>query len=375
MPRDLTVLVGNGLSIAFNPGLALDQITSEVIQRFSDSSAEGDDVIAALIKLAERAVPSSQPAASDFEKLVGALGAETKLLDHLQDLAAAVDPDDDQLLKAIRATANFAERVRDTGVSHVLEIIYERARGSHDKAEDLHALVKATIEAFDGRVTFGNLNYDTLLLSALLRVCEDDLADMAHGANYLTVIVKGGTDFKVNALRRSDDFPTGRRVRLVHLHGSLTYWGNRSRNLYGKLTTNDLDMRRPWANVREERNELRPCVVLVSQSDKVDSVSEYPFNLAYKVLSSSLDNSNFWLIIGYSFRDEPVNAALREVALARESKPKVLVITHGELPSLEEVERAFGWGAEDGDSSGWLQIDRDGADGAEEREPWTDFSR
>jgi len=38
------------------------------------------------------------------------------------------------------------------------------------------------------------------------------------------------------------------------------------------------------------------------------------------------------------------------------------------------VERSFGWNAEDGDSSHWLTINRDGADGVENTVDWEEFS-
>ena len=43
--RNVAVLVGNGLSIAFNPELNLQRITEEVLQRIEKS--EGGDVVVA----------------------------------------------------------------------------------------------------------------------------------------------------------------------------------------------------------------------------------------------------------------------------------------------------------------------------------------
>lgn len=54
-------------------------------------------------------------------------------------------------------------------------------------------------------------------------------------------------------------------------------------------------------------------------------------------------------------------------------KPAVLVVTYGDQPSNREVERALGWGAEDGDSSAWLTINRDEAHHMKDSMDWQNF--
>ena len=125
---------------------------------------------------------------------------------------------------------------------------------------------------------------------------------------------------------------------------------------------------------REQTTDVRPVVVLANPRDKADHVSEYPFALAYEVFTDGLDQADQWLVIGYSFKDEPVNGRLRNAFLEREIKPKMLVVTHGESPSRVVVERALGWGADDGDSSAWLTINREGANGIQETEDWATFA-
>jgi len=65
--RNVAVLVGNGLSIAFNPELNLQRITEEVLQRIEKS--EGGDVVVAMKEIAERALPYGATSADDFEVL------------------------------------------------------------------------------------------------------------------------------------------------------------------------------------------------------------------------------------------------------------------------------------------------------------------
>ena len=370
--RNAAVLVGNGLSIAFNPDLNLQSITEEVMGRIR--SADGDDVVVAMREIAERALPQGATGAEDFEMLVGAFGAESHTLGILHSLAELTDPSDEKLLKAIKRVAKFAEQVRDSGISHVLEVIAERSHAYIGEAEHLHSLIESIIGEFDGRVTFGNLNYDTLLLAALLHACQEDLADMGHGWRTVRVTVEDDEDREVQALRRrASDFPSGRRVKSLHLHGSLTYWATRDETIHAKLPKEMLDRNGQWKAIREQSTNVRPVVVLASQRDKAEHVTRYPFRLAYEVFENELGRSDYWLVIGYSFRDTPVNLMLQNEFSERDPKPKVLVVTYGAEPTRRAIEKAFGWGVEDGSSEDWLTINRQGANGAQKSSDWEHF--
>lgn len=374
MSRNLAVLVGNGLSIAYNGDLGLRAITEEMLSRIGSESDAGSAAVAAMKAIAAQALPEGVTTDDDFEVLVGAFGTEQKTLAYLSNLATALRPEDEELQSALLKAVEFAERVRDLGISHVLEVIFERSKARFDLTEDLRALLWEVLDKFNGRVTFGNLNYDTLLLSGLLETCESDLADLGHGYNRVTVTSEGST-YEVPALRRTADFPVARRVRLVHLHGSLTFWADRSKDIYAKLTTTFLRDRELWREVREGDVSVRPVVVLANQKDKSSHVLDFPFSLAYEVFQDSLSSSECWLIVGYSFRDLCVNEVLRTEFSDRgaEVKPHVLVVTLGEAPTRHEVERALGWGAEDGSSVAWLSIYRDGANDLTGSETWSNF--
>lgn len=372
-PNNLAMLVGNGLSIAFNAGLNLQTITEEVMRRIEN--ADGGDVIAAMKELAERALPEGVTSGSDFEQLVGAFGAESRAMSSLETLATLTSPADTDLLDAIRRVASFAEDVRDNGISHVLQVIAERSTAYVDDASDLHQLVLAMKRDFDDRIVIGNLNYDTLLLAALLYVAQHELADMGHGWKKVTVLVNDEEQQQVPALRqRASDFPSEARIRLLHLHGSLTFWGSRESEIYAKLPKGMLEDGTQWQAVRDKTTNVRPVVVLANRRDKAEHVNDFPFNLAYEMFGDGLEQADHWLVIGYSFKDDPVNAALSRKFLEKNPKPKVLVVTHGDLPTQVEVERAFGWGAEDGSSAGWLSINREGANGVQDTADWATFA-
>lgn len=161
------VLVGNGLSVAVNPRLNLRIITQELVDRIGDATADGSDVVAAMKEIAERALPAGATSDGDFEILVGAFGAESRTLSYLHELASLVSPQDEDLRSAIRQVSEFAEQVRDEGLSHVLEVIFERSQGWSDGTPNLHEFVEAITEAFDGKIAVGNLNYDSPAFGAV----------------------------------------------------------------------------------------------------------------------------------------------------------------------------------------------------------------
>ena len=374
--RNVVVLVGNGLSVAFNGNLNLRAITQEMVKRIENATDDGSKVVDTMKKIAERALPEGAVSDDDFEVLVGAFGAQDRTLSYLRDLAKVVSPEDDGLGGAVQRVSSFVQQIRDTGLSYVLEVILEHSRPSFEEASELHEFANAILRAFEGRVTLGNLNYDTLLLSALLAVCPtSDMCDMGHGWKRVSLIsTEGDQKVEVPALRKlSSDFPD-KRVTLLHLHGSLTYWSDIDQTVFAKLSLEQLDSSQQWEAVRDQETKLRPVVILANQRDKSAQATEYPFSLAYEVFRNKLKMSSHWLIVGYSFRDDCVNQELRFEFAERAEKPKVLVVTYGEDPSEHAVERAFGWGAEDGSSSSWLTINREGAFAMKESSDWKSFS-
>lgn len=378
MNNNVAVIVGNGLSIAFNPELKLQTITENVLERIK--VAEGEEVVSAMQKIAQRVLPSGANTDEDFEVLVGAFGAESLTLGFLGMLAELTQPDDMHLKESIVEAKKYAEKVRDAGVSHVLEVIAESSTVfSSEKENKLDSLIKSIINSFKGKVVISNLNYDTILLNALMRVCCSELADLADGRSRskITVLESGRREeYTVPNLRKDNDFPRSRRIHLLHLHGSISYWkfDGDNKDGYVKMKKKILNKYNLWKKIRDGEISIRPVVVLANRRDKADHIERYPFGLAYEASANSL-KCDKWIIVGYSFRDDPVNNMLRSEFLdrKRENKPSVLVVTYGEELKLRDVEKAFGWGVEDGSSSEWLTINREGASDMENTEDWVNF--
>ncbi|MFF5625346.1 SIR2 family protein [Microbacterium sp. LWH10-1.2] len=366
--RNVAALVGNGMSIAFEPSLNLTSITEEVLRRIE--SEDGGQVVEAMKKVAEWALPDGASSDHDFELLVGAFGFESRTLGLLDSLAALREPADEDLRDAIDAVARFAQRVRDGGIAHVLEVIAERSHASQERAAPMRRLMSALIHDFDGRISIGNLNYDTLLLAALMKVCPKEFSDLGDGRKETTVVL-GLSEHPANRLRRRRaDFPKYQRVRLLHLHGSLTYWSDGDTSV--KVSLPELEAASPWRAIRSGETTARPLVVLANPQEKPEQVRRHPFGLAYDLFSDALDEADSWLVVGYSFRDESVNLRMQESLAAYEEPPRMLVVTHGDSPSRQEISRALG--VEPSSTHAWLHIDKRGAYGLEARSSWSWFT-
>jgi hypothetical protein len=381
-PQNAAVLVGNGLSISVNEKLNLAAITREMIARIEAATDNGDKVVHAMKVIARRATTDGEVTEDDFEKLVGAFDSQALTLEEVGKLAGLVAANDTVLNSAIREVTAFSQRVRDMGMSYVLQVIMENSVGDWNSQARLHSLVSAIVEEFDGNVYFGNLNYDTLLLSSLMAV-RAPLADMGRGHTSISLRVIDEEDpdadaptYTAQVLRRINDFPPGSRyrVKLLHLHGSLTYWQRTTGIAHIKVKVDVLRQHDLWSGLRDGNPKWRPSVVLANQQDKARHVERQPFKLAYEVFQAGLKESDSWIVIGYSFRDACVNDMLRREFLSRSPKPRVLVSTYGEELTREGIERAFGWGREDGASHHWLSIDREGAMALQNSWSWEVFT-
>lgn len=368
---NIAVLAGNGLSIACNENLKLEAITENVLAAWENE--EGPNAVQHIFNLAERTTEKNKGQQPDFEELVDSFGALSVTLKMLQSLAEdeAENESGRRLHDSLQVLSDLLTRYRDDGISHVLEWISTESTISKANREDLDRLVAKIIQATSGKVVFGNLNYDTVLLASVLTVCKKKrikIADLGEGGDGKPFQMKLGSnkEFEFLPLRTEPDFPHWARIRLLNLHGSLTYWRSGDGNQFGKLRRKgDLNKIRPWKAIRSGETQARPVVVLSNRKDKRSRVEEYPFSLAYKSFSDDLICSRIWLIMGYSFRDVPVNRMLRG-ALKRFFKkygrfPAIFVVTQGKVPENSDIRRALNVVDEYGIYIPKFEVFRDGA--------------
>lgn len=221
---NLTVLVGNGMTIALNRDLTLKKITEEAFSAIQSDS--GDDVAKVMKALADRVNFGGEGTAdSDFEKLVGAFGFEARNLGLLGEIADNLDGvSDKSLAAAIEQTRKFSNEVQLRGISHVLEYIDNHANLKRSDLKELRKIIGDLVNSFPkSNITFANLNYDSILMQGLIPY-RDDLADMADGSRSQEIDLFGTGSLTAYSMRVGVNFPRERRLRLVHLHGALTFW-------------------------------------------------------------------------------------------------------------------------------------------------------
>lgn len=381
---ELTVIAGNGLSIAFSDRLLLAAITERVARKFESLTPDASPTFAAIRTIAGRMEGGEDGLDEDFEKLVGALETQAGLIHALEELIELAPNSRDELVSALETSADFAHRLYDMGTGIVLQDILENSPGGFESTKHLHPFFHAIMENFEERITFANLNYDGLVMSTL-RTLDAPMCDIAIGYRTIPITVtnennEGETEdlgtYDAHPLRSKLDFPEGDeyRSRLVHLHGSVTFWEDRSTRRQIKIPIEVVREHALLSDTSNERRNFRPSVILANSIEKPRRQSDSPFNLGYAAMSEGLANSSHWLIVGYSFRDESVNSKLRNNFMSITKKPTVLVCTHGEMPTRTKIEESLGWGAEDGSSDAWLIVDRSGVQGLESRQSWAQFS-
>lgn len=369
------MIAGNGLSIAFTRDLLLSRITERLVEEFENLAEDGSDVLAALRKLAEGIEDDGTIDDNDFEQLVGSFESQAALLKDLSSLASILPEGGTTLPAAIDEVREFTRKLLTRGTGIVLKTILDASGGHSDSAGQIQNLFRAMDDCFDGTVTFANLNYDVLVLKTLLEI-RVSMCDMGLGYGTATFVIsdEDGSElsrYRGKPLRTSLNFPPRNKFRLVHPHGSLTYWKNSKTEVVGKVDVDVLRNHDLFSNLAESSGNVMPAVVLANSREKPKRVKEYPFSLAYEAMSAGLDESDHWLIVGYSFRDESVNNALRNALSKKKKKPKILVSTFGNDLTEELIEGAIGW---EGPTVQNIFIDRDGVEGLERRWGWGVFN-
>jgi hypothetical protein len=373
---ELAVLMGNGVSIAANQDLFIPNLTKEIRERFEqvDSKQEAPDRV--LARLARRGKETGDPY-KDFEAMIGPLDQQSDNLHDLRELAELVGKESKAVRNAIQTIDTFVMGLRRLGVGHALDIIAAKSVAHFDQRLVVEEFLSSAVASASGKITVGNLNYDSLGMAGLLNVAGAEMCDMVFGYKPREFDILGDGTSIVGARMRTaiGDFPLDRRIRLVHPHGSLTWLRNPDTGRVYRFDIGDLRMLEYWAAWRDGKTEWEPQVVLTNQSAKSDVVARAPFKLAYDVLHDRLVKADRWLIAGYSFRDECVNDLLASAWDSRKDVPEVMVVTYGDGLTEEDVIDGVGYNAfTDPLPNVFLHICRCGVALAPACSTWADWS-
>jgi SIR2-like protein len=281
---------------------------------------------------------------TDFEALFGPFEQYRDGLDLIRDLAALTG-DNILLQNALRLSADYIEEIRRTGVGHALDVIARRSKAILSGGPEVRDLIDSLVDAAGpGRLTIGNLNYDSLVMAALSEAYQPNFCDLTDGRQDPEIHRIDRYPASGRPLRTVQSFPMDRPIRLLHLHGSLAWL--REPGTDGRVLRFDIgDLRRAnyWDAYREGRTDWTPQVVLTNQASKTIEVTKYPYVLAYEAFYNKLLTADRWFIGGYSFRDGCVNDLLARTWRARDTTPDILVVTAGKEPRRKQILDAIGW--------------------------------
>ncbi|AQA03685.1 hypothetical protein BVC93_16070 [Mycobacterium sp. MS1601] len=369
MPNDnLAMLVGNGLSIAFSTNLLLSNITQQVIERLTvQYEGRSDEVAQAMRQVAIRAKADDDPS-TNFETLIGAFGGQSDILGDLNRYASLTE-DNPDMSQAITKVRKFVQEVRQRGIGHTLQVIVENSKPDNGSFGTISNFFSLAADQFTGYVTIANLNYDDLILTEFSRDKYDGkFCDLGAGYGEFQIDNVLDSPFSAFPLRDKNNLP--HLIRLLDLHGAVTFWrvGNRQVKIPLAIA------RKPelWERYRTGAIDAEPLVVLANQHDKIDHVKRDPFQLAYEIADTDFRDSEHWLIVGYSFKDTCVNDLLKRAWLARRQPPKILIVTMGDELTTGRIENVFGWETNKF-AENRARIWRDGVTGLGESGLWKSF--
>lgn len=301
-------LIGNGVSVAYNPDLTVSQLTDDLLRLFREAGAT--DPERALARFAES---QSRIEGDLFEALLGPLSSTAEALRQLPGLTAlAQAAHADAVVEALGMTSAFLTDIHRVGLAITLQHIADRSLGGqYDNV--IYRTARELINLGEARdLTVGTLNYDGLLHSGMMEAGVDQwgrtifgIVDLAAGYTEGTHRVTPDTDLVGHPLRDIDDLMP-QRAALLQLHGSLGWLSDPADSTsVWRFELQELRDAGYWAHLRAGDTLWRPVVVLTDRKER--AVATWPFSLAYEIFQRRLIEADRWLIVGYGLGDIPVN--------------------------------------------------------------------
>lgn len=334
----IAVLIGNGLSVALTKNLSLTEISSKFLKRLNGVSLEARALV-------ERHISDTRDK-SDFEKCIA--GVE-KYYDSLHDIERrrniGVDNSSDwekeerSLLEAIYLFSALIVEIVNGNV---------KLRQIESQLKGFVKWLTSIIEEQD-QVDLFTLNYDLLLETILLQTLGQGafMEFYRHAGEWKEIRAPHLYFNPPHALRKWKDC----RVRLYHLHGSISSFKNlnkeakylnKKKDEYKggtifKITTEAIREN----NFYQKIFDLNIVPSIITGGKKSEKIKELPFRFYYdefiKILSNNDRLCDKLFIIGYSFRDDHINKALSE--RIKLSHPIELVIV--DYASSDEAKEDF----------------------------------
>lgn len=312
------VLTGNGLSVALNSDFSLKSITERFFERLDETHR---DFIKQHMKEDYSQV--------DFEEAIASI---EQVYDSLEGYNNFLEGDNGQKFltayrlnnKEFESHINAIQNVIHQYTSSILDLIINNVR-KKDIESKLQPFVDWLVESINtsNEIDLFTLNFDLLLETILLTYYpKEQFADF-HYKGRRWGVIEGDLQYYFDPIRSKIIHPINyaNNVRLHHLHGSLSSFKDIQTGRLFKITTESLRNN----NVYDNLFEYGVIPSIVTGGGKSLKVQQNPFQFYYNefkkkmVLEEELCEELY--IIGYSFRDDHINSAIKErLELSRRTK-------------------------------------------------------
>jgi hypothetical protein len=321
------VLTGNGLSVALNLDFSLQSITERFFKRLDENHKE-------FIKHHMKENYSQL----DFEEAIAAIEQVYDSLAHYQKFLNGDKGKnfmDSHSLKndSFEEHINAIQNIIHQYTSSILDLIINNVRQA-DITDKLQPFVDWLLETIDDsdEIDLFTLNFDLLLETILLTYYEKDKFADFHfrGKKWVAIDNEWQYYFDPDRSKQIHQENYSNNVRLHHLHGSLSSFKDLESGRIFKITTDSLRSSNLYENIF--KHGVIPSIV--TGGGKSLKVQQNPFHFYYNEFKKSMAIEEALCdelyIIGYSFRDNHINKAIKErlqITRRRENpRPLKLVI-------------------------------------------------
>ncbi|QSS99545.1 SIR2 family protein [Pontibacillus sp. ALD_SL1] len=334
------VLTGNGLSVGLNASFALENITRRFFERLPD---EHKDFIEHHMERLQEGTYDQR----DFEKAISSIEQTYDSLKNYYDFLN----DEDNGLKFMQAY-DLEKIELEKHIEAVQSIIYEytasildlidnqvRKPQIHDKLQHFVDWLEEII-GDTNEVDLFTLNFDLLLETILLDIRgPGGFIDFHRPENRPWEVINGNQRyfFSPSVSRMIGDS----RIRLHHLHGSLSSFKDIKTAKTFKITTEALRDNNVYDNIFA----MNIVPSIITGGGKSVKVQDNPFHFYYNEFTKVMVDNNHLCdelyIIGYSFRDDHINKAISERLKLSRTQDRDLKLVICDFKTDDDEKKAF----------------------------------
>jgi NAD-dependent SIR2 family protein deacetylase len=331
--KKLTVLVGNGLSIACNPDFRVEKLTEAVIDEMRNNDLLLGSVYVPMLRIAQKHEHLRHDV--DFEDLLGPHYLHYMDLRRAMEIVETYAPSDSSARSALETATEAAWGISRTGLKAVLAVLFRTAQSPNSDISPARDFIELLHDHFpEGLVSYFTLNFDNLLHRAVRAIFRDfsTVQDLAEGWSGKKLLVQGRWPVTGNRLRSQYRVRNSNiRAEILHLHGSLQFWREGISGDVFKLSDEAIrsaDLLKSLGGVKPKM--LRPVVLVGTSELKAHFLAQAPYAQAFERMRESLAESTHLVIAGTSMRDEHIREEVLSAMTARDMN--VMVVDKCETP-------------------------------------------